>query len=645
MLLNRIALKNYGPFREAAFDLRTEPDRPIVLFTGNNGAGKTSLLTAFHLGLHGRKSFLSGISEKAYSEYRRARFHNGNLHDPCSIKIDFTYAAGQGTHDVSAARIWTSHGALIKEALHVFVDGMHLGEELGEDFLVRCIPPEIARYFFFDGERIGDLSSWEEDDGAALFASVDELLGLNIAAQLERDLDRVIAKQSSAATVKSLNDAAGLAMSAEEAHQAVNKQAKDSRNRLGHAERNVERARRHFTALGGQLAEARNADERTLADFTAKRESLFEAIRNEAASYMPLLLAPKVFDRINDQISKSERIEFLAVLQRALQEADAPLRSRLRSLVKSDGIPAVMDAVREALLPKPVAVEQATLDISLREAHWMRSVLTRDLPSMRERLARYLDELSQVGVSIATLSTRLDVAPNASDDRIRVALLALEDASQALALARNESARLDENLAKARREQDATQAQLRDVRRDHFRNARLHVRDSLIAGILAAIPEYAQLLRKSKEQKLSALLKSSLETLWHKSKRLSSVDVKFAECTIDLRGPEGSISRSDLSAAEKQLFAISFIFSLANLSDRRLPFAIDTPLARLDRQHRQNLVTTFLPAASHQTILFSTDTEVVGKLLEDASQFIARRYELADYNEGLTEPVLAEASL
>jgi DNA sulfur modification protein DndD len=264
---------------------------------------------------------------------------------------------------------------------------------------------------------------------------------------------------------------------------------------------------------------------------------------------------------------------------------------------------------------------------------------------MRERLARYLDELSQVGVSIATLSTRLEVAPNASDDRIRVALLALEDASQALALARNESARLDEDLAKARREQDATQAQLRDVRRDHFRNARLHVRDSLIAGILAAIPEYAQLLRKSKEQKLSALLKSSLETLWHKTKRLSSVDVNFAECTIDLRGPEGPISRSDLSAAEKQLFAISFIFSLANLSDRRLPFAIDTPLARLDRQHRQNLVTTFLPAASHQTILFSTDTEVVGKLLEDASQFIARRYELADYNEGLTEPVLAEASL
>ena len=70
-----------------------------------------------------------------------------------------------------------------------------------------------------------------------------------------------------------------------------------------------------------------------------------------------------------------------------------------------------------------------------------------------------------------------------------------------------------------------------------------------------------------------------------------------------------------------------------------MPFVIDTPLGRLDRQHRRRFVAEFLPNASHQVILLSTDTEIVGPLYEDIRPLLAHHYELAEYNARATEPV------
>jgi DNA sulfur modification protein DndD len=61
--------------------------------------------------------------------------------------------------------------------------------------------------------------------------------------------------------------------------------------------------------------------------------------------------------------------------------------------------------------------------------------------------------------------------------------------------------------------------------------------------------------------------------------------------------------------------------------------AIDTPLGRLDSEHRQHLVERYFPQASHQVLLLSTDTEIrdeeVGVLRSQSA--IAREY-LLDYH-------------
>ena len=49
-----------------------------------------------------------------------------------------------------------------------------------------------------------------------------------------------------------------------------------------------------------------------------------------------------------------------------------------------------------------------------------------------------------------------------------------------------------------------------------------------------------------------------------------------------LNGQGDEVRKSQLSAGEKQIYAIAMLEALARISDRRLPVIIDTPLGRLD---------------------------------------------------------------
>ena len=55
---------------------------------------------------------------------------------------------------------------------------------------------------------------------------------------------------------------------------------------------------------------------------------------------------------------------------------------------------------------------------------------------------------------------------------------------------------------------------------------------------------------------------------------------------------------------------------------------IDTPLARLDSEHRHRLVTHYFPNASHQVVLLSTDSEIDQSSKEVLEPRLARTYHL-----------------
>jgi len=130
--------------------------------------------------------------------------------------------------------------------------------------------------------------------------------------------------------------------------------------------------------------------------------------------------------------------------------------------------------------------------------------------------------------------------------------------------------------------------------------------------------------------------------LLHKSDLVHRVEIDNSTFSLSLYDLGGKpVPKHRLSAGEKQLLAIAFLWGLARVSGRNLPVAIDTPLGRLDSSHRTNLVERYFPGASHQVILLSTDTEIGEVEIEQLRQqdAIAREY-LLKYNSSERQTII-----
>jgi len=152
--------------------------------------------------------------------------------------------------------------------------------------------------------------------------------------------------------------------------------------------------------------------------------------------------------------------------------------------------------------------------------------------------------------------------------------------------------------------------------------------------IQETLKTFRECLTLRKLNKLEEEIKNCFLYLLHKSDLVHRVVIDNKTFSLSLYDLTGQlVPKHRLSAGEKQLLAIAFLWGLAKVSGRRLPIAIDTPLGRLDSSHRSNLVERYFPSASHQVILLSTDTEIgkleVSNLRENGA--IAREYTL-EYN-------------
>ncbi|RYE83122.1 MAG: hypothetical protein EOP19_14605 [Hyphomicrobiales bacterium] len=127
--------------------------------------------------------------------------------------------------------------------------------------------------------------------------------------------------------------------------------------------------------------------------------------------------------------------------------------------------------------------------------------------------------------------------------------------------------------------------------------------------------------------RLERFILEALGELMRKSDLITDVRIDPKSFAIELRdGGWGVLSPDQLSAGERQLLAVALLWALAKASGQAAPTVIDTPLGRLDSQHRSRLVDRYFPFAGDQVILLSTDEEIDGPLYERLKPFLSRTF-------------------
>lgn len=134
---------------------------------------------------------------------------------------------------------------------------------------------------------------------------------------------------------------------------------------------------------------------------------------------------------------------------------------------------------------------------------------------------------------------------------------------------------------------------------------------------IEVLSEFKVRLQREKVAKLSSTVTNCFRELVQKESLVSEIRIDSTTLDVTILDIDGNeLLKSQLSAGEQQMFAVAIVWALALTSGYKAPVIIDTPMARHDSSHRANFVTKYLPAASSQVMVLSTDEEVYGRYLD-----------------------------
>lgn len=640
MILKTIELENFGLYADRQrLDLEPRGGRPVVLLGGRNGAGKTTLLEAVRLALYGRRALGFRVAQSEYEDHLRSRMHvarNGDVASQTAVSLAFDYAEGGSLQHYRVERQWKVRGTKVIETLLLEKDGLPVDtvpREEWHSFLQELIPPGVSQLFFFDGEKIAEIASDVPDEGLA--EAVRGLLGIELVGRLRTDLGLYLSRhgrQKDGGAADTLEEIVTELAALERDHNDKNEALAELRSRRVSKARLAADTRRRFVAEGGEAASRRAKIE---ADIKSRREQLARRegeLRDLGGGLLPFATAPRLTQRFAKALSAIESSESGA-------EA-AALRARLlawrataqppRSASWSSKHWSDLDRFLEADASAPPTSHQDALH----------SVSRSD---RRKFAALIADARQQVAPRVALLVTEIETHSTA----LKELDLELTRASgRAAGVLLDELLQAEKDLGAVEAELRAGEEELRiiEARRSSLEREQRRILDAQTA--IAAGEERAELatrVGRALRQYEERLLERKLDQLRHefvrrfnflvrKGEFVADVEIdrtNFDATLIDRSGR--AIKKSSLSAGEKQVYAISMLWALARTSGRPLPMIIDTPLARLDSEHRLALVERYFPQASHQVIVLSTDTEIDEVLLEQLGPSISHRY-LLDYS-------------
>jgi DNA sulfur modification protein DndD len=163
--------------------------------------------------------------------------------------------------------------------------------------------------------------------------------------------------------------------------------------------------------------------------------------------------------------------------------------------------------------------------------------------------------------------------------------------------------------------------------------------------VRSTLGRFSQAVVTKHVHRIEELVFDSFQQLIRKRELVSALRIDPLTYALELQSSDGSVLTPDrLSAGERQLLAVALLWGLARASGRPLPTVIDTPLGRLDSQHRTHLIERYFPRASHQVILLSTDEEIYGEYYDALEGSVGRTYHLV-YDEAQRRTVVKDGYL
>ena len=636
MIFNSLTLENFRVFEGIHhIDLTTSKDEPIVLFGGLNGAGKTSILTAIRLALFGKSSLGGAKTKKAYEDELRGFIHKSNDKqcDYSSVQLLLSYSKLGMDYEYQVTRSWGG-GRDLNEEITIKENGLILSEldnTQAQSFLNDLIPLGVADLFFFDGEKIKSMA--DDEDGHVLVEALKKLVGIDLIDRAIHDTGVILRrnkKQDISKSERKKIDDIELRLKSIE-NEVEQRSLEYENNYLTlkiELETALQKATQRLDESGGAWAKGRESLVIEQNVLESQRREIGQNINELMRGDVVFSLAPTFMEKLNKQL-----ISDLSIIQS--QEFNEQLDSKVKKIkdASSIEISKLADQLKYNISREPKN------NISSYQFHEFESTVKNSIQS-KDLLKNILHKYEGLETEIDDIGLNISRAPdesqleglfkNVNKIALDIEKLNLHGASIKVKIESllNEGIRITHELEKSYKGLQSNIA---------TKNV------SITANkVIEAMTSLSDNLIQSKVSQLESEFNKVFKRLTRKNDMAYQAKIDRINFMIDLVDKNGNkINKKLISSGEKQIYALAMLEALGKTSGKDLPFIIDTPLGRLDSNHRSKLVNNFFPVIGEQVIILSTDTEVDEQFYNDLHPSVKTAYEIK-YKDGNNSSTVTE---
>ncbi len=634
LTIDQISIENLGPFREQqSFDLRVHAKRPVILIKALNGSGKTTLLTALQIGLYGYKAI--NLARRSEYEQLITGLQRNDATGPARIEMQLSIEVGDQTQALTIRREWLPKEKGYREQFRVFA-GRHedlvLAEEW-DDFINGILPVELVHLFLFDGEKIEALANPERLP-ALLRRATEVFLGLGGIDALAGDLKAVERRASkrtpSGDAGEDQQQADDYELQLKELEQRIEmllQRQAHVRTELDDAQLKLERfsaeAQRSGLQAYQQAGDLRARAELCGQQHKQARAALIAVLEDPL---LPLAWLGPLWDRYKEQWQQDQQSKHTHLLVEEFGKRDQRI---LESLARQ--APQVQSTMAELLAADLQSLQSA-------KQHSQALLPGGNPAEIEPRLQQVKQHLKEAQEAVAATQKAMEKAQSAvdeipADEQLGAVFEAMKQHTQAVSTSEWQLQELRRELEEARSKQahfeiryNAALSRARaELKENAFQLKALGAADRA----KAALNVFRDRLLASKAQWLSDMITAEFKLLLRKRNLIARVLVEPQTYAVSIEDVNGySLPMERLSAGERQILAIAVLSALIRERKGRFPVVVDTPLARLDRKHREALIHNFFAKISHQVLVLSTDEEVEGSVHTALEQHMSREYAL-----------------
>ena len=619
---------------------------------------------------------------------------NARLDETKSAYIEIAFSQEDHTDicEYVIRRAWTWQHNEVVEHLTVLQDGIVLDEaELAnfQNFLLHLIPPDMLKLYFFDGEKIADYFLKDQEinfrDAIMVLSGNDtfDIIFENVRRIMKASEDGETDAADSYLSAKERYTALQQQM------QQLEEEANAYATAIEDATAELDRLQREYKAQGGVSLEAWGVLHEKLKEEEVKRDRLNTQRRLWATEYLPFLMIENLLNQVLTQIESEKKHQSYSLLKESLEDID--FLRMLTSVARKIGAPnprnggsELLSSIQGYLLDSSWEQFKPLLGLSGDEEFQTVAAIKKVTTVDREigekinaRIEQSLEQTKQIRAQIQ--ASDVDHFEEYVQNTSR-----LENEKLSASVSREQTLARIETLRIELSEQESLVKKLKKMLEEHLKKQSVASISGRLLMLLEDLQEYiySDLIKKVEadlNQKFRQLLRKKdffsrivinhdfsihilrdqdvsredLVALTQSPNRAPLVNAigehaadklmaqlnvhTISELNAMLRmGPADSyhlpvtIDKQRLSSGEKQIFVMALYWSMMHQSKSSLPYIIDTPFARIDTEHRANIINHFFKELSGQLIVLSTDEEISNRHLRDMENQISSVYML-DY--------------